>query len=84
MPVANRAPRTVVAGNRINTEAISSIIPVPILPQGSIWSVVKIYTDSGAALNLKNRDCSIMRAASMRRSQGKILLDPVNIAVSFT
>jgi hypothetical protein len=33
---------------------------------------------------LKNRDCSIMRAASMRSNQGKILLDPVNIAVSFT
>jgi hypothetical protein len=81
MPVANRAPRTVVAGNRINTEAISSITPVPILPQGSIWSVVKIYTDSEAALNLKKSDCSIMRAASMRSNQGRSFSKREAIAV---
>ena len=37
-------------------------------------SLVKMYTDSGAAVNLKNRVCSSMIAATIRQVQLMIVL----------
>jgi hypothetical protein len=48
-----KAPNKLVRGTKINMEAINSAIPVPILPQGSIPSIVNNSTDSGWAVNLK-------------------------------
>jgi hypothetical protein len=67
IPMAITAPKAVVAGIRINIEATSSAIPVPILPQGSTPNVENIYTDSSAPVNLKNRVCNIINAGMMRR-----------------
>jgi len=52
-PTPNRAPRGVVRGINNRMEATSSRQPVPILPTGSMPNVEKMYTDSGAAVNLK-------------------------------
>lgn len=75
--MANKAPKTVVRGMRINADASSSSMPVPIRPQGSIPKVENMKTDSGAAVNLKNRVCSIMIAAMPRKSQEKMVLEEV-------
>ena len=60
--MASPAPKTTVRGVNSSAEAISSMIPLPMRPHGSAPSVLKIYTDSGAPLNLKNRVCSRMTA----------------------
>ena len=52
-PEPSNAPGKLVRGISIKTEAISSAIPVPILPQGSIPKMVKSFTESGCAENLK-------------------------------
>ena len=50
-----KAPIAVVLGYSKSTAATNSMIPVPIRPQGSIPNSEKMYTDSSAAVNLKNR-----------------------------
>lgn len=52
-PNANPAPNQAVTVTKSKPDAISSITPVPIRPQGSIPTVVNMYTDSGDAENLK-------------------------------
>ena len=68
------APNNVVLGIKISIDAISSATPVPILPQGSIPSMVNNSTDSGLAVNLKYRVCSRITAASNLNTQVKIVL----------
>jgi hypothetical protein len=58
VPMPNKAPGQVVLGTRIWMAMINSTIPKPILPHGSGPSCSKIYTDSGAAENLKKRVCN--------------------------
>ncbi len=53
VPNPSNAPSKVVLGIKIKNEAISSTIPEPIRPKGSIPKVEKIYTDSSAPVNLK-------------------------------
>ena len=67
--IASAAPNATVRGVNRSTEAISSTMPLPMRPQGSAPSVLKIYTDSGAPVNLKKSVCSRMTAATSRRSQ---------------
>lgn len=69
-----KAPNNVVRGIKINSDAASSAIPVPILPQGSISSVVKSCTDCGCAVNLKYNVCKSNKAAMMRNAHVKIVL----------
>ncbi len=66
MPIANNAPSHVKRGTSISMAATSSAIPEAILPQGSIPTVVKIYTDSGEAVNLKNSVWSKITAGRSR------------------
>jgi hypothetical protein len=56
-------------GIRISIEAINSIMPDPILPTGSISNLENSVTLSGAAVNLKNKVCSIMNAGIIRINQ---------------
>ena len=51
-------------------------------PQGSRPTLVKIYTDSGAPVNLKNRVCSRMTAAVTRTSQLAIFWGVVNEVIA--
>jgi hypothetical protein len=44
-------------------------MPDPMRPHGSAPTLVKIYTDSGAAVNLKKSVCSKMMAATILQSQ---------------
>jgi hypothetical protein len=53
-PSASIAPIVTVAGIKSNITATSSSTPDPILPHGSAPSVVKMYFDSSAPVNLKN------------------------------
>ena len=52
-PMESRAPQTTVGGKRIRAGAISSTIPEPILPHGSIPSVEKIYTDEDVRISVE-------------------------------
>ncbi len=52
-PVPSKAPIKTVGGNKSIRDVKSSIIPVPILPQGSAPNFVKSSTDSGCPENLK-------------------------------
>ena len=65
-PSPSKAPIQVVFGNKMSAEAINSTTPDPILPQGSMPTVEKIYTDSSDAVNLKNSVPSMMMAAIKR------------------
>ncbi len=58
----NRAPHKAVAGKMMSKPAISSLMPVPILPQGSTPSLVNSTTDSSCPVNLKYSVCSRMMA----------------------
>src|SRR5687767_7146841 len=58
----------------MSTDAINSITPIPIRPQGSMWSSEKIYTDSGADVNLKNSVCNMIPAAISLNIQVTIVL----------
>lgn len=51
-PSPSKAPIELDPGTNKRIAAINSKTPVPILPQGSIPSFVKIKTDSGAPVNL--------------------------------
>ena len=53
MPKLFNIPMILVFGIRIRMAVISSIIPKPILPQGSTPRAEKICTESGCAVNLK-------------------------------
>jgi hypothetical protein len=68
-PIPSKAPRPVVRGYRMSTEATSSKTPVPYRPQGSIPSCVNKATDCGCAENLKYRVCSMIAAATTRKIQ---------------
>lgn len=46
-PIPKNAPANTVEGINSNIPVINSIMPVPILPQGSTPSLVNISTDSG-------------------------------------
>src|SRR6516162_8723667 len=70
-PKANSEPSQLNRGERSNSAAISSTTPEPIRPQGSAPTFEKMYTDSGAAVNLKNKVCSKMIAATIRKNQLK-------------
>jgi hypothetical protein len=52
-----------VRGIKIRIEAISSPTPEPIRPYGSMPKLEKIYTLSGAALNLKKSVCTKITTA---------------------
>jgi len=54
-PTPKNAPIKTVAGTSSKILVINSITPTPILPQGSTPGLVNNSTDSGAAVNLKNR-----------------------------
>ncbi len=69
-----KAPNSVVRGIKISIDATSSATPVPILPHGSMPSIVNNSTDSGFAVNLKYKVCSRMTAATIFKSQIKIVL----------
>ena len=71
--IANKAPMPVVRGHRIKMEAISSKIPVKILPHGSMPSEEKIYTDSSAPVNLKYKVWSIMTAAKILSTHNRMV-----------
>src|SRR5947208_218230 len=62
-PSEINAPYTTVPGISSRMAAINSITPEPILPHGSRPRVEKMYTDSFAAENLKNRVCARITAA---------------------
>ncbi len=72
IPSPIKAPNKVVRGIKIKIAAINSAMPVPILPQGSMPSVVNNDTDCGWAVNLKNNVCNKMRAASILKTQVNI------------
>ena len=59
------APNSVVLGINIKMEAINSIIPEAILPNGSAPNFVKINTDSSAAVNLKYNVCNKITTATI-------------------
>lgn len=73
-PRPNKAPNKEVRGIQIKIEAINSATPVPIRPQGSMPNMVNNSTDSGFAVNLKYKVCSMITAASILNSQVKIVL----------
>ena len=58
------APYGTRAGVSSMTAAISSITPDPMRPHGSAPTVVKMYTDSSAPVNLKNKVCNRMPATT--------------------
>src|SRR5215467_2287187 len=69
-------PKTTVDGRRSRIAATNSATPLPIRPQGSMKlrpvqfpTVVKMYTDSFAPVNLKNKVWSKMTAAMPRSVQ---------------
>lgn len=63
------APQKVVFGFRIKNAVMSSNTPEKILPKGSAWSREKIATESGCAVNLKNKVCSKIMAGINRSAQ---------------
>ncbi len=73
-PNPSMAPSHVVRGIRRSTEDINSNTPDKYLPNGSIPTVSNINMDSGDPVNLKNRVCSIIPAAIIRKSQIKIFI----------
>src|SRR5690242_4329102 len=62
-PSDSIAPQVTVLGVSNSTDAINSTTPDPIRPHGSNPSVLKMYTDSSAPLNLKNNVCNRINAA---------------------
>jgi len=77
------APSHVVRGIRRSTEEINSATPDKYLPKGSMPIVSNIYMDSGDPVNLKNRVCSIIPAAIIRKSQIKIfIVDLVTLTIT--
>ena len=52
-PMPGKAPKKTVDGIINKAFTINSIIPVPILPQGSMPNFVNSSTDSGCGINLK-------------------------------
>lgn len=71
MPNARIAPYNDVRGMKSKTPAINSMIPVPILPHGSIPKIEKIWTLTGAAVNLKYNVCKSMIAATILSNLSK-------------
>ena len=70
-PKPSKAPKPIVSGINKRMEAISSFTPTKIRPQGSMPRLEKIKTDSGAAVNLKYRVCSMINAdKSLKTSIG--------------
>ncbi len=64
-PKPRIAPNTTVRGTKSSTTAINSAIPDPILPAGSNPSFSKMYLDSAAPVNLKNKVCARMQATTI-------------------
>src|SRR5271165_2355022 len=73
-PNASSEPNQVNRGVSSKIAAISSTTPEPMRPQGSAPTFVKMYTDSGAAVNLKNSVCNRITAAVIRKTQLTIVL----------
>ena len=72
-PVPSNAPIKTVDGTSNKILAISSTMPVPILPQGSTPNFVNNSTDSGCAVNLKYNVCKRMTAAVICNSHENII-----------
>jgi hypothetical protein len=65
----NNAPQNVVLGLRIKIAVMSSKTPENSLPKGSALSFEKMATESGCAVNLKNKVCSKIIAGINRNAQ---------------
>lgn len=77
-PIPSNAPIKTVAGISNKILAHNSMIPVPILPQGSTPNFVNNSTDSGCAVNLKYNVCKRMMAAVSLKSHDKIVLRDIS------
>jgi len=74
IPTDKSAPKNTVLGTNNKIPVASSATPVAILPKGSTPSLEKIYTLSGAAVNLKNKVCNKMHATTMRKINFKVFI----------
>ena len=73
IPMAINAPYMYVVRISYKITAISFAIPVPIFPQGSMPTLVKIYIVSSALGNLKYKVCSIIMAVKILQIQISII-----------